>query len=104
MFTIDLKPIPNQRAQFVADGQQYDIRVFAIDDLMYMDVSLNGTTVITSCQCLAGQQVVPYDYLEALGGNFIFNTASGSNPQYANFGGADILLYATNAELAGARA
>lgn len=103
MLTIDLQAIPNQSLQFLGDGQQYDISLRTIDDCTYMDVTMNGVELITSVKCLPGQVVVPYPYLEGAGGNFIFNTASGNNPFYTNFGAGDTLLYATNAELASAR-
>lgn len=105
MLTIPLQAIPAQSVPFSADGQQYNIRVwFDGDDLMLMDVTMNGSVVITSQPCLVGQQIIPFNYLEGAGGNFIFTTASGNNPAYANFGTSDILLYATNAELAQQRA
>jgi hypothetical protein len=104
MMPVPLQPIPNQEFQFVADGQQYDLTIRSNDDVMFMDVTVNGVDVMTQCLCLVNQMVLPYPYLEGLGGNFIFTTASGENPQYQNFGGPDVLLYATNAEMAQARA
>ncbi len=103
MQVIDLEAVTSQDVTFVADGQQYELVIRANDDVMFMDVTINGVVVITACPCLVGQQVIPYAYLEGAGGNFIFTTASGANPQYANFGGADVLLYASNAEMASAR-
>lgn len=105
MMTVDLQPTPTQRLQFNSDGQQYDIRIFYDgQDMMFMDVSLNGIPVAYSCPCLVSQQIVPYDYLEGDGGNFFFATADGGNPIWSNFGGTDILLYGTNAEIAAQRA
>lgn len=101
---IALQPIASQELTFVADSQQYDVTIRANDDVMFMDIAINGVVVITECVCLVGQVVIPYSYLEGAGGNFIFTTASGGNPQYLNFGGPDVLLYATNAEMATARA
>lgn len=105
MMPITLQVTPNQEFQFNADGQQYDCRLwFDGDDMMFLDVTLNGTVIASSCPCLVNQQIMPYAYLEGAGGNFFFVTASGNNPIYENFGGADVLLYATNAELADERA
>jgi len=105
MMPITLQAIPNQRTQFVADGQQYDIRIrFDGNDMMFMDVTVNGDVVAVSCPCIAGQMTIPYQYLEGDGGNFIWQTASGGNPNYQNFGGSDVLLYASAAEMAQARA
>jgi hypothetical protein len=102
---ITLQVTPNQEPSFVADGQQYDIRIwFDGDDLMLMDISINGSVVASSCPCIVGQMVLPYEYLEGAGGNFFWTTASGDNPNYENFGGADVLLYASNAEMATGRA
>jgi hypothetical protein len=105
MMPVTLQAIPLQKTRFVADGQQYDIRVwFDGDDMMYMDVTINGSVVATSCRCIVGQMVLPYSYLESIGGNFIWQTASGNNPTYTNFGAGDVLLYASNAEMSQARA
>lgn len=105
MMPVTLQPIPLQSTTFNADGQQYSIRVwFDGTDTMFMDVTLNGTLIAVSCPCIVGQQVMPYQYLEGAGGNFIFTTASGDNPSYLNFGTSDVLLYASAAEMAAARA
>jgi len=102
---INLQAIPNQEPTFTADGQQYDIRVwFDGDDMMFMDVTVNGAVVASSCPCLVGQMVIPYEYLEGDGGNFFWTTASGGNPNYENFGAGDVLLYASNAEMVTGRA
>lgn len=105
MMPVTLQSIPLQRTQFVADGQQYDIRVwFDGIDMMFMDVTINNVLIVSSCPCLTGQMVIPYSYLEGDGGNFIWNTVSGGNPNYKNFGASDTLLYASAAEMAQARA
>lgn len=102
---INLQVVPKYDTQFQADGQQYDIRVwFDGQDKMNMDVKINGTLVAASCPCLVGSMVIPHEYLEGKGGNFFWTTASGNNPQYQNFGSTDVLLYASNAEMATGRA
>lgn len=94
-----------QRTQFVADGQQYDIRVwFDGLDMMFMDVTINNVLIVSSCPCIVGQMVISYSYLEGNGGNFIWTTVSGDYPNYANFGAGDTLLYASAVEMAQARA
>jgi len=103
MQTIDLQAIPNQKFQATLDGVAYNITIRSTADIALMDVIANGVVVATSLPCLVGQPVMPYRYLEGLGGNFVWTTASGNNPQYANFGASDILLYASAAELADAR-
>lgn len=105
MMTIGLQNTPNQSIPFVADGQQYLIRVwFDGDDMMFMDVTINNAVVATSLPCIVGQQVMPYSHLEGGGGNFFWTTASGDNPNYQNFGMGDVLLYGTNAEVTAERA
>lgn len=105
MMTIGLQPTPKQDIPFVADGQQYIVRVwFDGDDTMFMDVTVNNVAIATSLPCVVGQQVMPYSYLEGVGGNFFWQTASGGNPMYTNFGAGDVLLYASAAEMASGRA
>lgn len=103
MKPITLQPIPNQRFQATLDNQQYDITIRSIGDMMFMDVTINAVVVATSLPCIVGQPVIPYGYLEGGGGNFVWTTVSGGNPQYANFGTIDVLLYVSVAELATAR-
>lgn len=104
MMPISLQPVPKFETQFNADGQQYDIRIwFDGDDMMFMDVTMNGQVIASSCPCLVGQMVLPYAYLEGAGGNFFWQTSSGNNPNYQNFGASDVLLYASNAEMAEGR-
>lgn len=86
------------------DNVSYDITLRDGGDILLMDVTANGVTVATSLPCIAGQLVMPYRYLEGAGGNFVFVTTSGNNPQSVNLGASDVLLYATAAELAAARA
>jgi len=87
------------------DGLQYLIRVWTgFDEAPYMDITINNVVIATSLPCLVGQLVIPYAYLEGAGGNFVWSTASGDDPRYENFGGSDILLYASNAEVAAGRA
>lgn len=104
MDVITLEAVDNQSFTFTGDSQRYLINLRTIDDTLYMDVTMNGASIISGAQCLPGQMVVPYAYLEGDGGNFIFNTTSGNNPQAANFGSSDTLLYVTAAEMAVARA
>jgi hypothetical protein len=104
MQVINLNAIPNQEINFVADNVAYVLRLFNDSDMMFMDVTANGAVVQTSCRCLPSTMIIPSQYLEGLGGNFFFTTASGDNPQYENFGTSDILLYASNAEMAQGRA
>ena len=97
---IALQAIPLQAPDFIADNQQYKIRVwFDGNDMMFMDVTINGAVVASSLPCLVGQMVMPYEYLEGAGGNFFWTTASGNNPSYTNFGAGDVLLYASAAEM-----
>jgi hypothetical protein len=105
MMPITLQAIPLQRTQFIGDGLQYDIRIeFDGQDMMYMDITVNNVLIASACPCIAGQMVLPYSYLEGSGGNFIWSTISNANPNYENFGGSDVLLYVSAAEMAQARA
>lgn len=101
---LTLQATPNYAFNFVADGQLYNIALRAIQDMVFMDVTMNGAIVATALPCLVGALVIPYPYLEGAGGNFVFSTASGENPQWENFGAGDVLLYLANADLVVARA
>lgn len=96
--------LPNQEFTITLDSQKYDIALRTISDLTYATIRINNVKVIDSVRCIPLHPVLPYQYLEAPGGNFAFQTPDDELPNYAQFGVTHILLYATVAELAALRA
>lgn len=99
MQIIPLQSIPNQQFQVTLDGQFYDIQLRSIGDMMYATISMNNVQIVSGVRCVVGTPLLPYRYLQGDGGNFVFVTTSGQNPQYENFAAGDVLLYASPSEI-----
>lgn len=101
---IPLENTPNQEFPITLDNNLYTLGFRTIGDLTYMDLDINGTVVISGMRCPPNQPLIPYQYLEGSGGNFIFVTQLGAYPNFTEFGITQNLVYASAAELAALRA
>ena len=73
MFPIPLTPVPNQAISFNVDGGYWQLRIYQAIDMMYADISLNGTVLINGTRCFSGIPLIPYEYLHLPKfGNFVF--------------------------------
>lgn len=104
MQLIPLQNTPNQSFPITLDNNLYTITLRTIGDLTYLDVGINGVTVLSGLRCPANQPLIPYQYLENGGGNFAFFTPNGVYPNYLEFGVTQDFIYASAAELAALRA
>ena len=64
---------------------------------MVFDLEQDGTTILTGSRVLAGEPLIPYEYLEA--GNFILLTINDELPSWKEFGATQKLIYLTGAEI-----
>jgi hypothetical protein len=103
MQNIPLQVTPNQSFPITLDNTLYTITLRTIGDLTYLDVDINGVSVVSGLRCTPNVPLIPYRYMEGAGGNFAFAT-SGEYPNYEQFGVTQLLIYATVAELAALRA
>lgn len=104
MQIVPLQQIVNQSLSITLDQQKYDITLRTIGDITYATVLRNNVKIVDSVRCVPLRPILPYEYLEGVGGNFAFYTANDELPNYASFGVSHILLYASAAELAALRA
>ena len=100
---IPLKNIPRQDFNITLDGINYEITLQAVQDCMYFSLSANGISVLKNTRCVAGYKLIPYYYMEGLGGNFTFNTNNDELPWWENFGSDQQLIYASFTDLQGVR-
>jgi hypothetical protein len=104
MQAVPLQAIPRQQFTITLDGVEFDITLQAVQDCMYATILANTVAVVKGVRCVAGFQLLPYQYLEGTTGNFTFSTANDELPWWQNFGVDQFLIYATAAEVAAARA
>lgn len=107
MIVIPLEAAPNQVITLRAGAERYELRLRDIGGMMAVDVTRGDEAIVTGQRAVAGAPLLPYQYLEAGAGNFIFvstDEADGAIPYWPAFGTQTRLVYATAAELAVIRA
>lgn len=94
----ELNPIPNQRIQTTVEGNTYDFRFRTFNDMVFVDIEINGYAVAKSVRCLPYSLIIPYKHMEEKG-NFYFTTSDNKYPSYKDFSGGCQLVYLENGEL-----
>lgn len=113
MILVPITNIPNQSLSIRLDDNFYDIDIFMCATgvqetpffeapIMAMNLSRNGTAILTGQRLVAGFPAIPYRYLED--GNFVIITDDDDLPDYNEFGITQFLIYASAAEIAALRA
>lgn len=99
MIDIPIANIPNQTLTINLDNNQYDLSIQAIDDngLVAVDLTINGTVIVTGIRALPDFPIIPSRYLE--NGNFIIETMNDDYPDWRQFGITQNLIYASQTEL-----
>ena len=62
---------------------------------------INEQVLINGVRCVGGTPLIPYEYIRAGHGNFIFTTPEEEIPYYTNFNINQFLLYFSADELEG---
>lgn len=104
MKTLSLEPVANQALSVTIDSRRYEIAVRYAGGIMAVDISRDGTPLVTGERAVAGTPLFPYGYLEGQSGSFTFITPDDELPDYTRFGVDHFLIYASNAELEAIRA
>ena len=104
MQTIALEQAANQALSLTIDSHRYEIAVRFAGGIMAVDISRDGTALVTGERAVAGTPLFPYLYLEDQSGSFTFITPDDELPDYTRFGIDHFLIYASNAELEAVRA
>lgn len=98
---IPIQAIPNQTLSANLNSNIFDITIKTTNGITAVSVSINGVDTIDGIRAVAGQLIIPYQYLEA--GNLMFLTSNFDLPIYTQFNISQILVYFTDAELAAYR-
>lgn len=102
MLQIPIINIPNQSFTVQLDNNVWDFSIYDIQDLVAVDVTLNGTQILTGERAMPSYPLIPYKYLES--GNFVFLTDNDDYPDFHQFGITQYLIYASETELESIRA
>lgn len=99
MRNIQIQPLPNQELTFTLGKVNYFIVLrYISESLSTIDITANNEVVLQAFRVIQGGLLIPYEYLEK-GGNFIFYSQSGSNPDYLEFNVSQFLYYLTPSEV-----
>ena len=98
MRNIPLTQDPNQDLTVRLDNTRYGLRLKSTNGVMVVDVSIDGVTVLTGSRVLAGEPLIPYEYIAT--GNFILLTVNDELPDYTQFGVTQSLVYMSPEEIA----
>lgn len=96
---VSLDAVPNQELSVSLENFRYVLRFKDAGGVVVADVVRDGVTILEGTRVLAGEPLIPYDYLE--GGNFVLITSDDELPAYEQFGVTQFLLYLTVAEISG---
>lgn len=98
---VPLQAIPNQTLTMQLNGSRVEIEVRAVREFMALTITRDGRALVSGMRAVAGSPVIPFDYLWAGWGNFIFTeTREGEAPAWEAFGTTCVLVFSTAAEIA----
>ncbi|EJF89118.1 phage baseplate plug family protein [Bartonella tamiae] len=98
MRTINLISVPAQTFSLRLDNKRFRLRINEGLGTMLADIDVDGTKIINATRILAGQPLIPYQWLEH--GNFIMLTEKGDLPDWHLFNKDQTLIYLTKEEMA----
>lgn len=98
MRVIPLTAVPNQSFTLTIDGVRWVLGIKEAKRVMVCDVSRDGELILSGSRVLAGETLIPYEYLQS--GNFIFITGGDELPDWTRFNASQTLVYLSEAELA----
>lgn len=99
MRNIQIEQLPNQELTFTLDNVNYFLILRYINEtLTTIDITANNEILLQAFRVIQGGFLIPYEYLER-GGNFIFYSQVGSNPNYLEFNSTQFLYYLTSDEV-----
>ena len=100
---LPLQAVPNQSFTTQLDDVRYSIRIVETRGVMSATIAVDDVVVISGARILADVPLIPYEYQEGDGGNFIFSTESENYPYYPSFDVTQFLFYLSAQEVADAR-
>jgi len=95
MKIIPLSAVPSQNLNVILSGQNCNISVYTLgpDNLIYLDLSVQGRAIITCVLCHDRVRLVQLEYLGFIGDLAFFDTQGVSDPVYTGLGSRFLLGY-----------
>ncbi len=100
---IVLQTVPNQSFSTLQDGVSYKIQLQETRGVMSATISIDDTPILSGARFFANAPLIPYEYLEDEGGNFLMTTEADAIPAWAEFEVTQFLFYLTASEVADIR-
>jgi len=98
MQEIPLTAEPNQEFTVRLSDRRFSLRIKEAGGVMVADVTVDEAVRLEATRVLAGEPLIPYEYLEA--GNFMLLTDGDALPAWAEFGVTQFLVFLSPEEIA----
>jgi len=99
MQSIPLEAKPSQTLKVTLDSQYVQLNIYTLPDGLFLDLLLNGTTVIQGALCVDRARLVREAYLGFSGDLMFIDTQGKLDPYYTDLGGRWQLIYLNANEL-----
>ena len=100
MIVVPLQSVPSQLVSIILNGQNTGLAIYQKDQGLFIDVTSNGTLLVSAVICRNAVPVVCRNYL-GFDGNLLFiDTQGESGPEYSGLGSRYNLVYLTGDEYA----
>ncbi len=98
---IELTQVENQSFGISVEGHSVGFRLHVFNEVIYADITIDGSTVANSVRCVANGWLIPEVYRRQYSlGNFRFETDDYLYPSFADFGERCFLTYHTIDDIA----
>lgn len=101
MRVVSLAAIANQSFTVALDQVRWVLAVKDVGGVMTCDITRDGEELLAGTRVLAGEPIIPYDYLQA--GNFLFVVGADTLPDWRQFGTTQFLVYLSAVEITALR-
>lgn len=93
MQIVPLTPVASQQLNVSLSNQAVTLSIYQRSTGLYMDVALNGTTILAGQICLNNVWMVRSAYLGMPGDLFFYDTQGTDDPTYDGLGARYLLIY-----------
>lgn len=93
MLTLPIIATPAQTMSVLLGGQPCFISLYLRGTAVYMDLSINGVTLMSGAICLDRVRINRRNYIGFVGSLVFVDTQGASDPQYDGFGTRYKLVY-----------
>jgi len=99
MLSIPLTPVPSQTLNSVLSGQNCTLNIYTLSTGLFMDVLINGISIVSGVLCVNRSRIVRNAYLGFIG-DLVFTDTQGTNdPDYTGLGTRYALIYLEASDL-----